>query len=208
MKYLVYIFLVVLSLGCSQTSKKTNSGIHSGNKDAEKLLEAGYLQYADSLQMQTLERNLIDSFDVYNEAIYRLVHVDAEALAEFGFDFFLLQLQKILERRNITLNVTISEENHNNQSYLEYRNIKNVIINGQPMYLYSQKEMDDYTFWDVAPRRFFLRINEILEEENKPERFYLLYGGNDLQAWLLSPKQFEIIEEHYKDSPNEIPYLP
>ena len=40
------------------------------------------------------------------------------------------------------------------------------------------------------------------------EQFYLLYGGNDLHAILLTQKQLSIIEKYYKNKSPEIPYKP
>ena len=55
---------------------------------------------------------------------------------------------------------------------------------------------------------FFKKLNEILKKSNCKEKFYLLYGGNDLGAFLLDEKQFEIIKERYKGNSGDIPYLP
>ncbi|MBC8882531.1 hypothetical protein H9X57_01190 [Flavobacterium piscinae] len=74
--------------------------------------------------------------------------------------------------------------------------------------LYSQYDIENYTFWDVAPRRFFSKINELLKKHNSNEKFFLLYEGNDLHVILLTENQFKIICEKYEYNKSEIPYLP
>ena len=74
--------------------------------------------------------------------------------------------------------------------------------------LYTQKDLDNNTFWDTAPRNFFRKVNEILKAKNSDEQFYLLYGGNDLHAMLLTDKQFSIITDYYKGNTKESPYKP
>lgn len=90
----------------------------------------------------------------------------------------------------------------------DYEKTNDVIISGEKLNLYTKKELDNITFWDTAPRNFFRKINEILKTKNIDEQFYLLYGGNDLQAILLTDKQFSIISEYYKDNEKEKPYKP
>jgi len=51
-------------------------------------------------------------------------------------------------------------------------------------------------------------MNELLIAEGIEEKFYLLYGGNDLNVMFLTEKQYVIIAERYKNNKNEIPYLP
>jgi len=82
------------------------------------------------------------------------------------------------------------------------------LINGDTIQLYTQKDLDNNTFWDTAPRNFFKKVNEILKAKNCDEQFYLLYGGNDLHTMLLTDKQFSIISGYYQGNIKETPYQP
>lgn len=90
----------------------------------------------------------------------------------------------------------------------DYAKTQNIIINGEKLNLYTNKELDNLTFWDIAQRSFFKKLNELLKSKNIDEQFYLLYSGNDLHTLLLTNKQFSIISEYYKDNEKEKPYKP
>lgn len=113
----------------------------------------------------------------------RIADIDAEELVEFSFDFFLPGLNRILAKRDIRLSAQKLKDNEN--SY-------NVLINDDTLQLYTQEELDSETFWHTASRNFFRKVNEILKVKNSDEQFYLLYGGNDLHAILLTDKQLSI----------------
>ena len=83
-----------------------------------------------------------------------------------------------------------------------------ILINSDTIQLYTQKELANQTFWDAASRNFFRKVNEMLKANDSDEQFYLLYGGNDLNALLLTGKQFSIIADYYKNEPKETPYKP
>ena len=69
---------------------------------ATELIENGFLKYADSSKVDSLEIQLTNSFDIYDDDNFKIAHIDAEELAEFSFDFFLPTLNKILAKRNFT----------------------------------------------------------------------------------------------------------
>lgn len=165
----------------------------------KKLIDNDFLKYAENSEIDRLKIHLKNSFDIYDNNNFKVAHIDAEELAEFSFDFFLPQLNKMLEKRNVNLVVETAND---------YENTNDIIINGEKLNLYTKKELDNQTFWDKAPRNFFKKINEILKAKNIDEQFYLLYGGNDLHTILLTEKQFSIISEYYKDNEKEKPYKP
>jgi len=109
------------------------------------------------------------------------------------------KLINVLKTRNINLKVEVSSD---------YQKSNALIINNKKLKLYTEKELEDGTFWKTSSHNFFRRINEILTNENSKEQFYLLYSGNDLAAILLTENQFKIIEEYYRNDKQEIPYLP
>ena len=166
---------------------------------ATELIDNDFLKYVDSSKKDSLKTELKKSFDIYDEDNFKIIHIDAEELAEFSFDFFLPQLNKMLEKRNVNLTVKTAND---------YENSNNIIINGEKLNLYTKKELDNQTFWDTAPRNFFKKVNELLKAKNSDEQFYLLYGGNDLHTLLLTDKQFSIISKYYKNNEKEKPYKP
>lgn len=168
-------------------------------KHAVELIVNDFLKYADSLRVDSLKTQLINTFDIYDDDNFKIVHIDAEELAEFNFDFFLPNLNKITSKRNI--NISAQKINDKDDSY-------EVLINGETIRLYTQSELDNYIFWDTAPRNFFRQVNKIMNSNNINEQFYLLYGGNDLHILLLTDKQFSIISDYYKDNDKEKPYKP
>jgi len=186
----------------STDTKYSKSNVNMEKSDiiyGKKLIDNDFLKYADNSKIDSLKAQLISNFDIYDEDNLKISHIDAEELAEFSFDFFLPRLNKILEKRNLSLTVKSADD---------YEKTNNIVINGEKLNLYTKKELDAQTFWDTAPRNFFKKINEILKTKNIDEQFYLLYGGNDLHTILLTDKQFSIISEYYKDNEKEKPYKP
>jgi hypothetical protein len=166
---------------------------------ATELINNGFLKYADSSKIDSLKTQLRNSFDIYDDGNFRITHIDAEELSEFNFKFFLPGLNRILAKRDIKLSA--QKLNGKENSY-------EVLMNGDSIQLYTQKDLDNKTFWDTAARNFFQKVNEILKARNRDEQFHLLYAGNDLHAILLTGKQLSIISDYYKAEPKEIPYKP
>jgi len=201
MKYLSFIISALIFISCNKSPNK-NENQNSKNLDkiyGKKLIENGFLDYADSLSVDSLKIEIIESFNIYNEDNNRFAHIDAEELTEFNFDFFIPQLNRILSKRDLRLEVETASD---------FESSNDILINGQKIKLYTNAELETGAFWDSGPRNFFRKVNDILKRQNIEERFYLLNGGNDLHTFLLTENQFTIISERYKDEKNEIPYLP
>lgn len=205
MKQLLLLFFLILLVSCNPKVQNEKDSISNENMQksdsiyAEKLIDNDFLKYADNSKIDSLKIQLKNSFYIYDEDNFRVAHIDAEELAEFSFDFFLPQLNKMLGKRNIQLTVKTADD---------YDKTNNIVINEEEINLYSKAELDNLTFWETAPRNFFKKINEILKDKDIDERFYLLYGGNDLHTLLLTEKQFFIISEYYKNDEKEKPYKP
>lgn len=205
MKQLTILFFSIFLISCNQkvqTLDNSKSNVikeKTENIYGKELIDNYFLKYADNSKMDSLKAKLINNFDIYDEDNFKISNIDAEELAEFSFDFFLPQLNKILKKRNVNLTVKLADD---------YEKTNDIIINGEKLNLYTKKELDNQTFWNTAPRNFFNRINEILKSKNIDEQFYLLYSDNDLQTILLTDKQFSIISEYYKDNEKEKPYKP
>ncbi len=200
MKRLTYLLIYLLLISCGQNEQNQKDSMKESNKIfAKKLIEQEFLKYADSSTIDNLAAKLKDSFDIYDDNNFKITHIDAEELAEFSFDFFMPNLNKILSKR--LFNLSVKKANSDDISY-------DIVINQDTIQLYSQSELDNNLFWDIAPRNFFKKVNELLKVKNINEQFYLLYGGNDLHVLLLTDNQFSIISEYYKDDEKNKPYKP
>src|SRR6476469_5020210 len=105
MKQLTVLFSSIILISCNQNSRiQTNTMGKSDKRDyATELTVNGFLKYADSSKIESLQTQLTDSFYIYDDDYFRIAHIDAEELAEFSFDFFLPSLNRILAKRNIKL---------------------------------------------------------------------------------------------------------
>ena len=199
MKKLFLFFLTIL-FSLSQNAHTQNQNIQKLDSIyGKELIENDFLKYAETSKIDSLKKDLKDSFNIYDEANFKIAHIDAEELAEFTFSFFLPRLNKMLEKRNLYMIVETTSD---------YEKTNNILINGEKINLYTKQELDNLTFWDTAPRNFFKKVNQILKTKNSEEQFYLLYGGNDLHVLLLTEKQFLLITEYYRENEKEKPYIP
>jgi len=201
MKLLGILFYSILVFSCNQNpvTKKDNMQKSDTGSYPIELISNDFLKYADSSRIDSLKEQITKSFDIYEDDNFKIAHIDAEELAEFTFDFFLPSLNRILAKREIKLSAQKLNENENSFDAL---------INADTIQLYTKKDLDNNTFWDIAPRNFFRKVNAVLRAKNTIEQFYLLYGGNDLHVILLTEKQFSIITNYYKNETKEIPYTP
>jgi len=200
MKKLFLLFFLTILFSCSQNAQTQNQNIQKPDSIyGKELINSDFLKYAEISKIDSLKKDLKDSFNIYDVANFKIADIDAEELAEFNFDFFIPRLNKMLEKRNLHLIVETTSD---------YKKTNNVLINGEKINLYTKQELDNLTFWDTAPRNFFKKVNEILKSKNVNEQFYLLYGGNDLHTLLLTEKQFLLISEYYKDDEKNKPYTP
>lgn len=192
--------LSILLISCNQNVQTQNDNItNSDSIYATELIDHGFLKYGDSSKIDSFKTQLKNSFDIYDDDNFKITHIDAEELAEFNFDFFIPNLNRLLEKRQA--NLSVNKLNTDDNSF-------DIIINQDTIQLYSQNDLDNNLFWDTAPRNFFKKVNEILNNKNIDEQFYLLYGGNDLHTILLTDKQFSIISEYNKANEKEKPYKP
>jgi hypothetical protein len=200
----LFLATIVFTILCCSNKKSENNVTFTetaviNRNFGEELYQNEYLKYSDSQKIDSLKHNLINNFQIYNDDIYRLVHIDGEELAEFSFDFFLPNLNNVLKKRNFEVNIRKSNQ-------IEFDNT--IFINDEEVKLYTQYDMENNSFWDIAPRNFFRKINELLKKQKSNEKFFLLYEGNDLHVILLTDKQLKIICEKYDFNKSDIPYLP
>jgi hypothetical protein len=201
MRLLISTIIILLCFSCSRDKTTADNQAHQTYDStlANNLIMADFLTYADSLKIDSLTDQVKKSFDIYDERNNKILHVDAEELAEFQFDFFLPRLNVILNKRNFNLEVKTADN---------YETSNEVFLNGEKIQLYTKAELENSDFWDKASRTFFKKLNELLKKKSINESFFLLYNGNDLHALLLTDRQFNIIADKLKNEPKEIPYRP
>ncbi|MBT1706249.1 hypothetical protein [Chryseosolibacter indicus] len=200
MKHLLIFVLVLLTACSTKTKNETVDGkTIAPTRFGQELVDVGFLKFADSTKLDSLRTEVINSFYIYDDANYKITHVDAEELAEFSFDFFVPSLNKMLERRGFRLDVATAGD---------YEDTHDIVINGKRIRLYSKDELDNGKSWESAPSNFFREVNKQLDENGIDESFYLLYTGNDLHVLLITEDEREIIANNYKHVPKEIPYVP
>ena len=148
MKQLALLFSYLFFISCNQEAKVQGDKMQQADKSnyATELINNDFLKYADSSKIDSLKTEILNSFDIYDDDNFRIANVDAEELAEFSFDVFLPSLNQILDKRNI--NISAQQLDNKTNSY-------DALINGDTVRLYTQKDVDDETFWDKASRKFF-----------------------------------------------------
>ena len=196
----ILILLVMIFSSCNN-SKDSKTISQTKNQDSLiiELINSGFLQYTDSIKIESVRESFVKDCNIFKEEIYRYVNIDAEELVEGSFDFFKSDLTNILKKRGLEITFSTTEN---------FEKFHEVMINNKTFVLFDEKNLSDYSFWDIGPRRFFKKINQELEKSKSNERFYLINSGNDLGAILLTEKQFNIIEKIYEENSKEIPYKP
>lgn len=195
------IFLIVIFISCN--IKHDNNNVISQNKHQDslvnELIQNDFFVYTNSSNVDSIATFFVKDECIFSPEINRYVHIDAEELAEGSFDFFKINLTEILKKRGLEITFFTTQN---------FEKSHEVIINKKKFYLFDDKNIADFSFLDIGPRRFFKAINQELQISKSDERFYLLYGGNDLGAILMTDKQFEIIEKINEGNSKEIPYKP
>lgn len=167
----------------------------------EKLDEFGYFKYAALSDIPEIKNDLIDSltklnylsyvsFDEspYNSKDYRHYHFDGEDLFEEGGFIWQLEAMKALfDKMNFTVKISNHIEDWDNEKGLNHL----ITINGKEYIIF--KNFNGYG-WGEAAQRFAEIINDQLELQNKDERLYLVYGGNDGNAVYLTDNQFSLLD--------------
>jgi hypothetical protein len=198
MRYLIFLILIFSSCNI----KHDNSVITQTTKKdslSNELIKNDFLVYTDSSIIDSVKQSFLKDGFIFSPEINRYVHIDAEELAEGSLDFFNTDLTKILNKRGLKITFTTTAN---------FEKLHEVMINNKTFALYDDKSLADNSFWDISSRRFFEKMNQELEKSKSQERFYLLYGGNDLGAILLTDKQFNIIEKINEGNTKEIPCKP
>lgn len=204
MKKLIAILVVLGLVYCNQNQTVSKERLTKNEEILDKkfgkqLIDSQYLKYAEVSKIDSLQYGILNSFNIYEEDTNKYALIDEENIAEFTFDSFMPQIEKMLQKRKIEIKVEVPKD---------YVKTYSVIINSEVLKLYFDENQKEKSLIENSTSIFFKKLNEILKKNSSNEKFYLLYGGNDLGAFLLDEKQYEIIKERYRESDNEIPYLP
>ena len=129
------------------------------------------------------------------------IHLDAEALAEFGIKDAYAKLIPVMARHGIVLAPLIEEIAPNGEAYA-------VSIGSNRYVVFEARNLKATTIdllWGMAASMFFKLVNDQLEQT--PFRFYALNGGNDLMGMVLTPEQAEASKSAI-DNHEDWPYFP
>ena len=129
----------------------------------------------------------------------RLIHLDAECLAETGigeaYESLLPELLRLVQQP-----ARVEEIIDNDTPRYSVRcGTKDFVICGPDV------ESEDGDSWGRATAAFFLIVNEQLT--NSLYRFYAINGGNDLGGMFLTPAQAQAAQAILPDK-RDWPYLP
>jgi hypothetical protein len=214
---LVMAFIVLAGLYFMRKKSNTSSdtlptplvtqyNIDDAEKFVKRLTDLGYFKYADSKDVDTLQKHLIKEYDPTNEFVsiwdeytsrpkdYRYYFCDNETLfEEGGFTEILKDLMPTFDKIHLTIKVTDQYEVwDNNKKWLNHT----ITINGTKYAVFKNfTEMG----WGEAVQRLVEILNSELAKQNKEDRFYPVSGGNDGRIILLSDEQFNHIDSVYKN---------
>ncbi|MHA3770833.1 hypothetical protein ACXR0O_04775 [Verrucomicrobiota bacterium sgz303538] len=171
------------------------------------LAQHGFFDNAPRKMGETLRQDIHErGWPAIFEESHRLHFADAEDLAEGGVGEFLLRIRPFLTAQGVTF--PEFEDEVAPDGY--------VIRIGETLYrIYDENEMGrDLTggqpglIWGLSMARAFGIVNDLLENAGSPERVYAVNGGNDLQAFFLTPELFHLITDHPEASSDYGPYVP
>lgn len=129
----------------------------------------------------------------------RMIHIDAEEIAERGIKEFYDSLLPTLSEyvsSPIAIQEVISETG---DSYA-------VIADGKRYEIYSPSSEAGHS-WVKASIAIFDIVNGQLENANSSTRFYAFYGGNDLSGMFLTIDEYKSAQAFHSKSKNDQPYF-
>lgn len=151
-----------------------------------RLAKLGFYRYAARERVPQLKAEAAKTGYLYGgEHTRRDYLADSEDLAEGGVKRFLEEMQPFLEELGVRIESI--EEDFGEQSYT-------VQVNGLRHVIYTEDEFRDGNIWELATKRAFAILNDLLEKAGSEERAYQLYGGNDLRLIFLTPAMYEAIQ--------------
>ena len=162
MKKLIAIFVVLSLVSCNQNQivykeQVTKKEEILDKKFGKQLIDTQYLKYAEPSKIDSLKYGIMNSFNIYEEDTNKYALVDEENIAEFTFDAFMPQIEKMLEKRNTTIDVEVPKD---------YEKTYSVIINNEALKLYIDENQKEKSLIENSTSIFFKKLNEILKKSN------------------------------------------
>ncbi len=65
---------------------------------------------------------------------------------------------------------------------------------------------DESRDWSIASKRFFVLVNGLLNDAGSEERLFAVSGGNDQEAFLLSPEHYAILVDFLGEQDQDLPF--
>lgn len=168
---------------------------------ASALEQAGYfsdLSASEAIALRAAITN--DGFVGAQDHPSRTALTDSEALAEGGVEEWLRQdINPLLTARGIAFPEIENRFPEDASGY-------SVIVDGREYWMWREGQAEDS--WGTSTVAAFLLVNDLLQQSGAPERLHLLGGGNDGNAWLLTPEQAQILRDMGRVEKREWPYIP
>jgi len=168
--------------------------------ELDALLEAaGYYSGLSEGEQSELRREILTTGSVGAMSHPRkMLFCDAENLAEGGAgDWLRDELGPLLTMRGVSLPPIIDDFRDDASKY-------SLIVGGKERVVWVEGD----EVWGASLVATFELVNQLLEAAGVEERLYAIGGGNDGQAWLLTPTQAKIIRDCGDLPKAEWPYIP
>jgi hypothetical protein len=190
--FLLAVILIAL-LGCA--------GSPSPDAFIAELERASFFAHATSHEVRAVKAAIHDrGWPGIFASESRLFPADAEDLAEAGIGSFLDSIAPFLAKQGVV--PPPHYDDYTESAYI-------LGLGDQRLEIWRAADWDDpnsINAWQLSSARAVGIVNELLAGAGSQERAYLVNGGNDLQAFFLTPRLFDLITKHPDAEPRDAPY--
>jgi hypothetical protein len=220
---LIILFLILAGLILSIVKKgkqeslvqnmvTSNKPAITGQMVVDSLEIMGYFKMADPDKIDTLKKEIRESFDQYkvlttveaekppfNPYCRRYYICDGEDLFEIdGLVYYLNVLKPTFEKLGIPLNWS--------HEYFSDDATEHTIVLNNKKYFAFKGDPNSLLIWGLATKNFVEMLNDQLKLHNSDERVYPIMAGNDGRIVFLTRQQYDFIFQYYdeKEKPKEV----
>lgn len=209
------VLITFPTLFCKQAvtfNTQMGSSKITGQAVTDTLEHLGYFRYADSSNLDTVKREIIEAFDMdkvlssvdlpdrpYTPLCFRLYGCDGEDLFEYGGIVSKLQdIKPTFDKLKIPLQ-------WKDDWYSDDGKEHTITINDK-RYFAFKGDPNDMRVWGWATKFFIEMINDQLTIHNSEERLYPIMAGNEGRIVFLTKPQYDFIRKHFdnKEGPLEV----
>jgi len=170
----------------------------------ERLDRLGFFKYEEPSEVPSLKKHIADEGWAGIFGAARAFPADAEELAEGGIGEFLMEIEPLLERMGVP--PPDIEERYDEDGYF-------LSVNGEDRVIWDTPDLEENErragwIWGITSARTFALVNDLLARAGAADRLYAYSGGNEQQAFFLTPELREAVCDHPEATPPERPYIP